>query len=72
MSNNCETCLDATLLNQEFRGVVEEEATFKWYQWVEEYGVLQKAVKQGSTTDAFDELAQQLPIFLWHSFVKEK
>ncbi|XP_041379147.1 uncharacterized protein LOC121391661 [Gigantopelta aegis] len=26
----------------------------------------------GSTTDAFDELAGQLPKFFWHSFIKEK
>ena len=72
MSNNCETCSDATLVNQVFRGVVEEDPTFKWYQWGEENGFLQKAVRHGSTTDAFDELASQLPKFLWISFIKEK
>ncbi|XP_041348578.1 uncharacterized protein LOC121368091 [Gigantopelta aegis] len=39
-----------------------EDSTFKWYQWVEENGFLQKAM----TTDAFDELAGQLPKFFWH------
>ena len=72
MSNNCETCSDATLFNQVFREVVEEDPTFRWYQWVEENGFLKKATRHGSTTDAFDELAGQLPKFLWHSFIREK
>ena len=72
MSNNCETCSDATLFNQVFQDVVEEDSTFKWYQWVEKNGFLQKAVRHGSTADAFDELAGQLTKFFWHSFIKEK
>ena len=52
--------------------MVEVDPTFKWCQWKEENGFLQKVVQQGSTTDAFDELARQLPKFFWHSFVKER
>ena len=72
MSDNCDTCSDAKLFDQSFTNQVTEEPVFKWYQWQDENGYLQKAPKEGSTTDAFDDLASQLPKFFWHSFIKDK
>lgn len=72
MSDNCDTCSDAKLFHRNFTNQVTVEPVFKWYQWQEENGYLQKAPVEGSTTEAFDDLATQLPKFCWHSFIKDK
>ena len=72
MSDNCEMCSEAKLFNERFRDKVSEDTIFKWYQWQEVDGYIQKTPLEGSTSDAFDDLASQLPTFFWHSFVKDK
>ena len=72
MTNNCKKCSNAKQFYRNIRDTVPEESYFKWHQWSEVNGYLQQTENEGSTTDAFNELAMQLPKFLWHSFVKEK
>ncbi|KAL5017914.1 hypothetical protein ScPMuIL_003636 [Solemya velum] len=72
MSNTCDQCSDFVLFRKRFQDAVVEDRVFKWYQWTEENGFPQKASMVDSTTDAFNELAKQLPKFFWHSYIKEK
>ncbi|ESO98174.1 hypothetical protein LOTGIDRAFT_174307 [Lottia gigantea] len=72
MRNGCERCSDGKLFKEIYENKAPADNEFSWYQWEDTNGFLQKVKKSGNSTDAFEELAMQLPKFNWHLFIKEK
>ena len=50
----------------------EPQTEVEWYQWKNVEGRWMKVVKKGSHSDVLQDLKQQLPAFLLHTFIKRK
>ncbi|ESO95533.1 hypothetical protein LOTGIDRAFT_160697 [Lottia gigantea] len=72
MRNGCERCSDGKLFKEIYGNKAPADNEFSWYQLEDTIGFLQKVKQSGNSTDAFEELAMQLPKFNWHLFIKEK
>lgn len=76
MINDCDTCLDGKLFDQNIASKVGHDNLDKkitWSQWTaKETGYLEKVTTTGSTRDAIQQLCDLLPQFKWHAFLKER
>ena len=70
MMQKCEEC--SGKFDHEYIFPNQSDVSVEWFQWLSVEGRWMKLLQKGTLQDVLKELKQQLPAFLFHTFIKRR